>query len=70
MADHHIPPLRLVELVASGARLFDASTGRDVGRAVRQQFDQQLPRCNGDRAAAAAQAVNAVLGDGAERKGG
>jgi len=51
-----------------GSRLMDLDTGKDITRSVTSSFHRLLPECNGDRHAAAAQALNAVLA-GAKREG-
>jgi hypothetical protein len=69
MTDHRIPPVRVIQLAATGARVLDGATGRSIGPVVRARFEQLLPQCGGNREVAAARALDATLRGGARRGG-
>lgn len=56
------PSATLAHALGKGATVLDPD-GRDVTSTVRSTFARLLPACGGDRAAAAAQAVRAALGE-------
>lgn len=56
------PAAVLAREIARGATIL-GPTGRDITQPVRSSFTRFLPACGGDRAAAAAQAVQVALGE-------
>lgn len=56
------PNTVLAREISRGATIL-GPTGRDITQPVRTTFFRLLPACGGDRAAAAAQAVQVALGE-------
>jgi hypothetical protein len=67
-SNNGLTPLAVIEAASAGARLW-SETGVDITRTARTAFARQLPACGGDRAAAAAKAVNEVLDAPRGRRG-